>query len=508
MKYKITLISLLFCILSCHDELDLYNKNALSDANFWKTEADLNAGVNATYRALHGNNNTNETVRTFEQQSMLDCVTEIAMARTVSPYNAISSGVYESNNLIVKTRWRDCYRGIIRANDVINHIENIDADSTLKITRLGEVLFLRSWFYFNLIYFFGDVPLILDVPTIQNVNRPRTDKIDILQKLHEDLDTAILYLPIISQDRGRVTKGAALTLKAKLHIQESDYISALGPLKEIMSLNYSIYPDYGKLFSVEAENNSEVIFDIQFTSQTGMGLGNRFNTLYGHKSLKADGWSWLLPTKELVELYDIKPDGKTDSNPLYNKKDPRMDMTVMRPGAFYYDRNNDRKMYPIILNYEHAQTGLHCRKLIIEGSSPNAPFEGYWDSPQNFIVFRYADVLLLYAEAEFEVNGASQAVYDAINQVRQRGNVMMPKVDESVNSNLREVIRKERTVELALEGWHYFDLLRWGLLEETNDGFKLVHVATGNTFMTRIFKTENIPWPLPLSEVDLNSFLE
>jgi hypothetical protein len=505
MKNHILLSMFLLFLVSCHDELDLVNRNALTSDIFWKTEKDLNAGVNAVYKALHG---SNENVRTFEQQSMLDAVTDIATARTVSPYNAISSGVFESNNLIVKKRWEDCYRGIIRANDVIKHLGQIEADPVLKKTRLGEVLFLRSWFYFNLIYFFGAVPLVLDVPTIQNVKRPRTEKEKIIQQLHNDLDSAIFYLPIKSSENGRATRGAALTLKAKLYIQELDYVKALDPLKEIMKLNYSIYPDYGKLFSVEAENNPEVIFDIQFMSQTGMNLGNRFNTLYGHKSLKADGWSWLLPTKELINLYDTKPDGKVDPNPLYSRKDPRMDMTVMRPGAFYYDKFDERKMYPIITNYEHAQTGLHCRKLVIEGSSPNAPFDGYWDSPQNFIIFRYADVLLLYAEAELEVNGASQGVYDALNQVRQRANVMMPKIEENNVIKLREIIRKERAVELALEGWRYFDLLRWGLLKEVNDNFELVHVLTGKPFMTRIFPDRNVLWPIPLTEIDLNSLLE
>lgn len=491
---------LIFFLFSCEDVLDLHPKNSISEATFWKTEKDLNAAVNATYKTLQNN------VRTFAEFGMFDVMTEVAASRTVAAWNAISVGVFDYNHNLFRFWWRDCYEGIVKANDVIEHIDQMDIDINLKNERKGEVLFLRAFYYYILVNLYGDVPLILEVPTLENALVSRDSQTEVVNQIHKDLDEAIDLLPNVSSDIGRATKGAALTLKAKAFMQGMECENAIPVLEEVMELGYSLYDNYRTLFLKEGENNSEVIFDVQYVSQTGMGQGNHFNGVYSNQSGKFSGWSWLLGTKELIEMYETKPDGLPDENPLFDKKDPRMDMTVMRPGAPFKDKNDNVWIYPQnMVNYAHAQTGMHLRKFVIEGSSPDDAFSGTWDAPQNWIFFRYADVLLLYAEAVNEVHGGNSSVYNAINTVRARPSVEMPPIQEGKSqSELREIIRRERGVELAMEGWRYFDLKRWGLLKDVNDGFKVVNINNGNVIVTRRFEDHYTLWPIPKEEMDNN----
>ncbi len=500
----IYIIILMGTFFSCDNFLELNPETSVSEGTYWKTEKDLTAAVNSVYEVLHSD-------RTFDEFGMLDVFTDIAASRTVSPFNSMSIGTFDSNHAIILARWQNCYEGIVRANDVLAHVDDMDeVEDDVKNERKGEALFLRAFYYFNLVYFFGDTPLLLNVPTLDDAYIERTPVDDVITQMHLDLDDANNLLTQSPTDVGRATKGAALTLKAKIYMQESQFEKAIPVLQQIMGLGYSLYNDYSKLFLVEGENNAEVIFDVQFASGTGQSQGNKFNTYYGNKSLKAAGWSWFLPTKELIELYETKEDGLADVDPMFDKKDPRMDMTVIRPGATFVDKNDNVCNYPAqVNNYSHAQTGIHCRKFVIEGSSPDADFSGYWDSPQNWIFFRYADVLLMYAEAVNEVDGPVSSVYDAINQVRQRSSVGMPVIEGGkTKEEMREIVHRERGVELALEGWRYFDLKRWGLLKEVNNGFKVINISNGSTVVTRVFNDYHNLWPIPLTEIDRNPNLD
>lgn len=496
----ILILFMLSGMMSCEDVLDVQPKYAASEATFWKTEKDVNAAVNGVYQVLHDQ-------YTFDLFGMLDVMTPIGHARTVSRHNGVASGVYDATNPVIRDRWAACYRGIVRANDVLTNMDRAQMTDEVRNERRGETLFLRSFYYFNLIYIFGDVPLILDVPKLEDPLPSRTSKDQILAKMHQDLDEAIDLLNEKASDVGRVTKGAALTLKAKLLMQESEYASALPILEQIMDIDYSLYPDYRTLFLTEGENNSEVIFDAQYISETGDDAnGNDFNKLYGNRSMLASGFSWFQPTKELILMYETADGSPADPDSIFKNKDPRMDMTVMRPGATFVDKNDKVQNYPEgMRNYNHSQTGLQMRKFIIEGSSPDAPFSSTWDSPNNWIFFRFADVLLLYAEAKVEMGIVDDTVYDAINQIRQRPSVNIPIIEQGKSVNeLREIIRKERAVELAMEGWYYFDLKRWGLLKEMNDGFAVENVNTGEIVLTRIWEDYYDLWPIPQSELDNN----
>src|SRR5690606_13651231 len=251
---------------------------------FWRTEKDLDAAVASIYRTMVPNDNLLEF-------GLLDAITDIAATRTVAGFNPISEGVYNSKHGAVGIRWTTAYRGIVRANDVLKNVDEMSVDESLKRERKGEALFLRSWFYFNLVYFFGDVPLILDVPTMDDADMSRTEKATVVEQMLADLENATELLNIVPSSVGRATQGAALTLMGKIYMQESRFAEAIPVLERVLGLGYSLFPNYRELFMVGAENNAEVIFDIQYSSNTGKGLGNRFNTLFGNQSLKDIGWS-------------------------------------------------------------------------------------------------------------------------------------------------------------------------------------------------------------------------
>lgn len=502
MKKLIYILITSFVILfsSCEDLLDVQPQYAPSEATFWQTENDVNAAVNGVYKVLHD-------LYTFDLFGMLDVMTPIAHARTVTRHNGLASGVFDATNSVVRDRWAASYRGIVRANDVLMNMDKVDLSTDVQAERRGETLFLRSFFYFNLIYFYGDVPLILDVPRLSDPLPGRTSKADILEKLHDDLDEAINLLNTEASEKGRITQGAALTLKAKLYMQELDYANALPLLEQIMQLGYEIYPDYRELFLPAGENNKEVIFDAQYVSETGDDSnGNDFNKFYGNRSALASGFSWMQPTKELILMYETIDGSPADPDSIFKNKDPRMDLTVLRPGATFVDRNDNVQDYPDgMQNYNHSQTGLQMRKFIIEGSSPDAPFSSTFDSPNNWIFFRYADVLLMYAEAKLELNQIDASVYEAINAVRQRESNMITAIEEGKSqSELRDIVRRERAVELAFEGWYYFDLKRWNLLEEKNKGLQILNINTEEVVLTVVWEDYYNLWPIPQSELDNN----
>lgn len=504
MKKFIYSLIFIFVMAGCHDLLDVDPLTSISENSFWQNQKDLDAAVNGVYNVFQDR-------WTFDIFGMLDVMTPIAHARTVTRHNALASGVFDSSHPLIRDRWRACYRGIVRANDVLENIDAVEMDEELKDERRGETLFLRAYLYFNLVYFYGDVPLILDVPTLANALVSRNSKSEVLDQMVDDIDEAISLLSVEASEQGRVTQGAALTLKAKIFMQESQYEQALPILEQIMDLNYSLYPDYKVLFLTAGENNDEVIFDIQFTSETGdPSQGNDFNKFYGNRSMLASGFSWMQPTKELIEMYETIDGSPQDPEDMFANKDPRMDMTVLRPGTTFIDRNGRLQNYPEDMrNYNHSQTGMQMRKFVIEGTSEDAPFTNTFDSPNNWIMFRYADVLLLYAEAKNEtlpdgvVTDAS--IYDAINSIRQRPTVEMPIIEPGkTKSELREIIRHERAVELAFEGWYYFDLKRWGLLMDSNDGFEVVNINNGEIVLTRVWEEFYDVWPIPLNAIDRN----
>jgi hypothetical protein len=382
-------------------------------------------------------------------------------------------------------------------------------DATLKSRLIAESMFLRALFYYNLVDFYGDVPLVKTVLALGAPLPGRNPKADVIAFIVSQCDSAAAILPLSygASDIGRATRGAALTLKARAYLLNQQWQQAADAAQAVINLKqYQLYGDYAGMFtSVAAENNKEVIFDVQYAAP-GLGEGSPMDGMMAPLSSFSKGWDQLFANQDLVDAFEMKT-GKAITDPTsgydpthpYDNRDPRMDYTLVRPGATWKNipYNNIQ-----LGTSSSSYTGYLPRKYVLTVDGYN-----WGDSPLNFIVFRFADILLMYAEAKNEASGPDPSVYDAINQVRARAGVNMPPVAPGLSQDqLRQTIRHERRVEMAFEGTYYSDIRRWGIAKQLMDG-RVIKGIAGQQLDVWHFTDALYLWPVPQSERDLNPAL-
>lgn len=507
MKNIIYAASLLILLSGCtRDFLQSQPSDQLSDANFWKTASDAKAGISAIYHQMQNG------YQIYAFMPETDGMTPNAWIWSgyKNGYAAIAEGNLLPNTTTpVLDKWTELYKGIYLANLAIEKISTIHIDQGLKSRLAAEAQFLRALFYYNLADYYGGVPLVTRVLKLGAPLSARSTRKEVLSFVETQCDSAATALPksYSGDDIGRATQGAALTLKAKAMLLDKDYQGAASTCLAIMKLGvYKLYDDYATMFtSVSAENNSEVIFDVQYAGPA-LGQGNPQDGLMAPQSSYGKGWTQIYPTQDLVDSYEMT-NGKmiTESTSGYNpaqpyaNRDPRMDYTLVRPGALWrgipYDQIKVGSSASVYLGYL-------TRKYVLTVDGYN-----WGDSPLNYIVFRYADVLLMYAEAENEVSGATQDVYNAINEVRARPGVNMPPIPSGKSKDeMREIIRHEDRIEFAMEGTYYSDIRRWGIAKQLMDG-RLIKTISGQQVDQWHFVDALYLWPIPQNEIDLNAAL-
>jgi len=487
------LILVMMCgilLSSCKDFLSTAPSDQYTVKNFWKTKEQAEAGLTAVYETLRGYS-ANQIF--YNPQITPNAV------RFDNPggWRAIARGLAQTTNPLFSSAWRSNYQGIGRANTVLANLSKAEVDDDVKSQIEGEAKFLRAFFYSDLVNKFGDVPLIIKAPDLESQgDLARTDKSKVIDQILKDLDDAASVLPLES-DPGRATKGAALALKARVLLYQGSWSKAATAAQKVMDLNeYSLYPDYRELFKLENEGNSEVIWDIQYKMpRFGHGFDNAV-TLHNN----------VAPTKELVDAYNMKDGKPTSQSPLYDpnnpyqNRDPRLYQTIRLVGSMYNGKT--------VTSEDVNQTGFGAKKFTTYSDSTQMEEIKGGRSEINPIVIRYAEVLLTYAEAENEAVGPNQSVYDAINQIRQRPTVNMPKIQSGLSKDeMRQVIRHERRIELAMEGKYLEDIKRWGIAEDVMNG--PVHDWKGNVYTTRTFDpNRDYLWAIPADQMDLNSELK
>jgi hypothetical protein len=483
--YVKLILGTFFVLTSCDNEvLEVASSTQISSETFWKTEADVRLAVNGEYSSLadlEGN------------YIYYDVLSDNAYGNYPwEGYKAIADGTHSPRSGgAIDWVWNGCFQGIGRANVVLDNYEKVGnlSDAFKKSVR-GESLFLRAYFYFRLTEFYGGVPIILESPKLVHAEIPRDTKENVVTQILKDLDEAATLLPSTQSETGKATKGAVKALKARVLLYNQKWSEAAATAQEVMSMGYSLFPNYRDLFREANENNNEVIFDVQYKSPE---KGNYFGLYLA--SYTIGGWSSIVPLKNLVDDYEMT-DGKSISqSPLYNastpynNRDPRLKQTISVPGATING----------IANHETEFTGFMFKKYTeydetgVFGAPSDAVAAGI-----NAIIFRYAEILLTYAEAKNEVSGPDQSVYDAINLVRTRLTVNMPPVTPGLTKDqMRQVIRHERRIELALEGTRYSDLRRWDIAETTLDGL-------ADPGGIRVFDaSKDYLWPIPGGEFDI-----
>ena len=471
----ISILAALVLAQSCKKSfLDVTAKGTVASAQFWKTSADATSAVDAMYANLH--EWTNIAFAPIAVESMgSDDVEKGSSATDASFMNDFHFFTANSGEGQIADFWGGEYKTINFANQILDNVPGINMDANLKSRYVAEAKFIRAYAYFRLVRAFGDVPLRLHVPkTATEYNIPRAPKAQVWAAIETDLTDAASVLPqsYSAADVGHVTKGAALTLHAKAALYQKKWGDVLTYTTQVMGLGYSLYPDYEQLFRTTHKNNQESIFEIQnMLIPNNPGASNsQYSQVQGVRGSTGGGWGFNVPSADLAAAYETG--------------DPRRDATIIfrgetTPEGDAIPADGDNPMY--------NQKSYVPFSLYVSGFNEGCQ--------QNKIVLRYADVLLMNAEANNE-SGNSAAAIASLELVRARArgnnNAILPKVVTTDQAALRAAIYKERRVEFAMEFDRYFDVIREGRGAEV--------------FGSRGWKAnKNEVWPIPQNEIDLSA---
>ena len=554
------LLGTLAILNSCgEDFLTQIPLDRLSAETFFKSDADFIAATNGVYDAM---NKRNEA----EFVAMFDMATPFADCGGQFRYNVYQ--VRQTNGVIAIddnywgsiTMWPIFWNIISRANNVMENIdiEDSEVSDAIRSRSEGESRFLRAYAYFNLVQLFGDVPLITEYLAYEELQQPRSPKEDVYEQIIEDLSIAAELLPSVTSYRGtaelgRASKGAANALLGKTYLFMQDYVNAEIYLDKVISSgDYSLESNYVAMFWPDNENGIESIFEVQYNS-ADPDVGddrNRWPQYGGFESPSntywSNGWRYVLPTEYFCDLFEMKsgykvkstfvqqlenpviPEGLdleytytsddpafefSNKKPFYEFRDPRLKWTAWFDDTPYIEEDfKDRGLCPdanYIKSYS-MMTNHNSVKYLTGKSSPQD------ESDMNMIVIRYADILLMAAEAKLEQNKLSEAVA-LINQVRERPSVDMPTVEEigatqgidiaGNQDNLRTYLREERYRELAFEWGHiYYDQLRWRIYDDEMEKF-WVNGRDGWTNPDFVWDDAWWLWPIPGDEFARNENL-
>lgn len=527
-KSSLLVITLASMTFSCSN--DIFDKQPLdqvSDATFWKTSNDAKLALTGCYYT-GGGGWRGEDYWTPRSLVYLDLMAGNGSEKEGIP-DMITDGTVYSGYGEVSAYWSNAYGKIATCNNFMDHIDAINLDANTKAMYKAEVRALRAYEYFNLALYYGDVPLTTTVLSLEEANKvKRTAKAEVWSFCETELKEASEALPNTrsSSEIGRLTSGAALALLGRLQMAEKKWSDATATYKKIIDQNvYEIDSRYNELFTVTGEDSKEIVMRSCYIEDD-----------YSHVMLQYlypetwGGWHQFSPYNELAQDFECT-DGKTiNESSLYNEdkpydnRDPRLFYTLMVSGyttfkGKVYNADPKSSSADRFGKYS-AWTGYSIRKFMDESFSGNLMNYG-----GDFPMIRYAEVLLSYLESKLEAGDAiTQDLLDnTINKVRGRAAVKMPAVTETNKDKLRTIVRRERHVELAFEGERYYDILRWGIAaQELNHQFHGMKLTTDPANYSdfkvdekgyalaqkRNFKAGiNELWPIPLSEIQINSNL-
>ncbi len=516
----------------CKD-LDLAPTDRFTEATYW-TSAD---------RALNVLNSAYAGMYTADFFFSNDALSDNAYNQLgdFKGANSIARGAYDPALGRISEEWNFHYAGIKTCHVLLENIDRVpNIDATLKARILAETRFLRAFHYFQLMTWYGDVPLFTkDVSIDESRTLARSPRADVLTFVLAELDAAAGTLPTNTQyaaaDRGRITKGAALALKARVLLYESRWAEVATTCEQLIDNTangtYGLFPSYEGLFLPQGEGSQESILSLNFAPElrthsnfrdfVPLSIGDRVNNL--------------APTQELVDNYlTISGRGIAEAGSgyvattPYANRDPRLTATIVYDG--YLWRKGDGSTSTIFIKPGSTPANTDARN---EFGKQNASTTGYYvrkyydptanasfQSGLDLMLIRYADVLLMYAEAKNEQGQFTAAIWDkTIGALRRRAGFTVATAlsfpTGGTQATLREVVRQERRSELAMEGLRVFDIRRWRTAETVLNGFargaKFGDPTVDNGFARvdrRTFdKDKHYLWPIPQLERDLNKSL-
>ena len=530
--YIKTIIITLFisCIffISCDEGiLDKQPLAQLSTENFWTTPDDVDLALAGVYNKANTWSSANHICE-------FDNNTDNGIDRKAN-LSFLTYGTLNPATSEIKSLWNNSYREIAGCNYFLENIENVEGlNAGKKAQMIAEVRFLRAFTYFNMSQYWGSVPLVTKLLSMEeSITVNSSSKEEIVNFVLSELGAIENDLPATrpSGEIGRILKSAALAIKGRLLMAEKKWADAATAYKAIIDLGvHKIDPLYEELFNGKNEGSTEIIFARKYLA----GEIANSTQLYYRPSVDG-GWHHMNPFQSLVDAYLCK-DGKSISesdlyDPLFpvvkngvNYRDPRLLHTIFYPGIstikgkVYQGHPDSTKVIGDVFTYDAGMTG-YCLQKYVDNTYTADVYSSGVDIP----IVRYAEVLLSYLECKINSGSAvDQTLLDlTINAVRGRTTVKMPAVTETDLAKLMPILKRERRVELAWEGLRYWDLIRWGEATEaldnkpqygiflTNDpaNYKRFPVgSSGHYFVINLkFKATNIPWPIPQDELDINT---
>ncbi|MDX8340700.1 RagB/SusD family nutrient uptake outer membrane protein [Draconibacterium sp. IB214405] len=523
MKKYIVLLLTIIAFTSCEDGfLDRYPKDELSAGSFWKQEQDAVQFLTSIYQ--------------YFPMFLIDdeIYSDNALHGIKWAEGDVAKGIYDPLNGTFKGHWSGKYGGVRKTNVLLENIENIeDIDPTVKAQIIAQGRFFRAYLHFDLCKVFGDIPVIDKSLTLEeSYTVSRAPIAQVVDFITADLAAAAADLPVewAGEEYGRVTKGAALAMKARVELFYSNWADAAATAKQVMDLDvYELYDQentgsYAELFYTSEQGDprkAEMVLETQRKADDYENWHNKWSAPPGF------GWGGINPTQSFVDEFECI-DGKTiaesdlydDTKPFENR-DPRLEVNVLHHGETFQDQEIRTRPvqedYPrgIATHRDATSTGYYQEKFL----NPNEDITGAdaWNTSHDWPIIRYAEVLLTYAEARNEATGPDAEVYSAVNKVRTR--VGMPELPAGLSKDeMRERIRREWRVEFGMEGRRWLDIRRWDIGSEVLQGqyygmkydpetqtpFIGENVAAG---VVRQYESHNRLWPIPKSQLDLNENL-
>ncbi|MFD2285931.1 RagB/SusD family nutrient uptake outer membrane protein [Pedobacter petrophilus] len=571
-------------ISGCKKTLDLQPLDTISSTNFLTNEAEIKLGLTGVYNGAQWNYGATNT----PLLKRIEAATDFGLSRKGSDQEDLmalgDNGPFVNGNAIPASAWSNAYALISRTNSFLEGMKAGEtATPTVAYKRMrSEALVLRAWSYYHLMVWFGDVPFFTaPLAPSEYDTQKRISKALITARLYQDLDEAWGSLPA-QNDRGRVNKGVAYGLKAKIAMLMKDYQTAANTAKAVIDANtYSLNPTFNNLFSLAGQNanaGNEILFMTQLPSDNANPLSYLQIGLLPRQVLGTSGNNY--PNQAMVDKFECTDGKRIDQSPLYDpanpskNRDKRLGWTIFMPGdeinvatganaSLPYQNPVQRIQYniysDIVIRYNWTTNAF----VNVAGnpdyvSSTNSVWQfgstgavggvGYcWrkyiDPAQNafagksgYILMRYADILLTYAEAKIELNQVDATVTSAINLVRTRAS--QPITILGTQDVLRQLVRRERAVEFAMEGVRFIDLIRWGIYNDAVNG-PIVGAAKNPTDVpaipsfgagvkdlndipdytssaskrissrnqTRLTTSKHTLWPIPQGEIDKNQNL-
>ncbi|WP_374164749.1 RagB/SusD family nutrient uptake outer membrane protein [Arcticibacter sp. MXS-1] len=480
--YYIFVLAGILSMSSCEKFLDEVPLDEPTTGSFLKTKAEMNAALTGVYNSINWN------AGSIPYQINFDNWTDIGVLRAAST----AEGAYDASHGSLSTIWNFAYITIQRANTMISGMEAGKANvAENEYNRMqAEARVLRAFSYYYLVFMFGDVPLITTpLQYDEYYNQVKTPKADIIQFLYKELDESAAMMTWSVSDRGRLNKAVALGLKARIALTNGDFEVAATAAKSVIdNAGLSLNPRFEALFTRSGQNanaGKEIMFELMYSD----AVQNSLNYIpLGQGSRNLGGQSGRFPTQRLVDNFEATDGKRIDESSVYDpsapskKRDKRLKYTVVMHGDTL-TQNNAKAIFDV---YNTSTKFLNASGNWV--SQTNNDFSNAFGPVKNgvgylwakytfndenitiarvsWIFMRYAEILLTYAEAKIELNQVDASVISAMNALRKRAG--LPDVEQAVaadQAKMRQVIRRERTSELALEGFRWFDIRRWKIAE-------------------------------------------